>query len=298
METLEALAARIATTEDIQSIVRTMKSLSAVSIRQYEKAVEALHDYQQTIELGFRVVLRQGVRPMAARGRPEGPSVAIVIGSDRGLCGRFNEALISFAVKELHKKHSGSGSKPLILAVGSRAAARLDAVGLPPDDTFVLPGSVAGLVNTAQSIIIQMDRWQREKQAARIRIFFNRRTGQSRAGPVSRTLTPLSPAYLKRLMDRPWPSRRVPTFTMDYDALFSWLVRQHLFISVYRAGAESLASEHASRLAAMQAAERNINERLGDLSAEYRKKRQESITTELMDIVAGFEAMQDRIRLA
>jgi F-type H+-transporting ATPase subunit gamma len=60
--------------------------------------------------------------------------------------------------------------------------------------------------------------------------------------------------------------------------------------SVYRAAAESLASEHASRLASMQAAERSIEEHLEAQKAEFRRRRQETITEELIDIVTGFEA--------
>ena len=76
--------------------------------------------------------------------------------------------------------------------------------------------------------------------------------------------------------------------------LLSWLIRQHLFATVYHVGAQSLASEHASRLASMQAAERNIAERLDELTAAYRRTRQDAITTELMDIVSGAEAMREK----
>jgi F-type H+-transporting ATPase subunit gamma len=78
---------------------------------------------------------------------------------------------------------------------------------------------------------------------------------------------------------------------MDREALFSSLVREYLFVSLYRAFAESLASENASRLASMQAAEKNIEERLRELSAQYHQQRQMSITSELLDIVSGFEAL-------
>jgi len=71
----------------------------------------------------------------------------------------------------------------------------------------------------------------------------------------------------------------------------SWLVQQRLFVSLYRALAEALASEHATRLAAMQGAERNIEERRADLMQVYCVKRQETITRELMDVVSGFEAV-------
>ena len=84
METLETLGKRIATTGDLQSIVRTMKSLSAVSIRQYERAVVALTGYNRTIELGLQVLLREAPLPDAAPEQPDLPTAAIVFGSDHG----------------------------------------------------------------------------------------------------------------------------------------------------------------------------------------------------------------------
>jgi F-type H+-transporting ATPase subunit gamma len=78
---------------------------------------------------------------------------------------------------------------------------------------------------------------------------------------------------------------------MDWDRLFSALMRQYLFVSLSRACAESLASENASRLAAMQGAEKNIDERLTELQALFRQQRQMAITAELLDIVAGVEAL-------
>ncbi len=83
-------------------------------------------------------------------------------------------------------------------------------------------------------------------------------------------------------------------YRMNEGELFSWLIRQHLTLVLYAALAESLASEHASRLAAMQNAERNIDERRENLLAEYRKKRQETITSELLEVVAGFEAIRTK----
>ncbi len=78
---------------------------------------------------------------------------------------------------------------------------------------------------------------------------------------------------------------------MESDGLFSSLIRQFLFVSIYRAIAASLASENASRLEAMQGAEKNIDDRMKELQAKYHRQRQSSITEELMDVVSGFEAM-------
>jgi F-type H+-transporting ATPase subunit gamma len=87
---------------------------------------------------------------------------------------------------------------------------------------------------------------------------------------------------------------RAPTFASDWDVLFSAVVRQRLFVTLHRAVAASLAAENASRLAAMHAAQRNIEERLDALHGQFHLQRQTSITTELLDIVSGYEALTGR----
>ncbi len=105
-------------------------------------------------------------------------------------------------------------------------------------------------------------------------------------------LLPVDPIWLDQLEHRPWNSSALPMVNHQWQPLFSGLIRQYLFIALYRATVESLASENAARLSSMQAAEKNIEERLLDLNTEYRQQRQNSITGELLDIVSGFEALK------
>ncbi len=95
----------------------------------------------------------------------------------------------------------------------------------------------------------------------------------------------------RALAEKKWPCRTLPTFSMDVDKLFSSLVRHYLFFSLYRAFVESLASENASRLASMQMAEKNIEEHLYELNVQFHRQRQTAITSELLDVVTGFEAI-------
>ena len=69
------------------------------------------------------------------------------------------------------------------------------------------------------------------------------------------------------------------------------LIREYLFVSLFRACAESLASENASRLAAMQRADKNIDELLEDLTRKFHSLRQSGIDEELFDVISGFEAL-------
>ncbi|MGM0585642.1 MAG: F0F1 ATP synthase subunit gamma [Pseudomonadota bacterium] len=291
MDTLEALSARLETTQDIQAIVRVMKSLSSVSIGQFDRAVAALHDYQRAVDLGLQAVLRGGDGLPAARPARGGRAV-VVIGSDRGLCGRFNESIVDFARRELLA--DTAGPRPRLLVVGARAADRLAAAVREPDAVMTLPGSADGLAGAAQTILVRLDRWREEAGVADIRICYNRRRHAAHAVPKAERLLPLDPDWLQSLAERDWPSRALPMFTMEREALLSWLLRQQLFLGAYRALARSLASEHAARLAAMQAADRNIDERREELVARFRQRRQESITAELLDIVSGFEAAGGR----
>jgi F-type H+-transporting ATPase subunit gamma len=72
------------------------------------------------------------------------------------------------------------------------------------------------------------------------------------------------------------------------------LIREYLFVSLFRACAESLASENASRLAAMQRADKKIDELLEDLNGEFHRLRQSGIDEELFDVISGFEALSGK----
>lgn len=288
METLESLSDALETAGDIQSIVRTMKALSSVSIRQYERAEAAITAYSRTVDLGLTALLRrrryEGLPfpgPDAVRGR-EG---LIVIGSDRGLCGGYNDRIVRFATARM------DGGPALLNVVGVRAAARLETQGLRVGRLHSLPGSVEGLSPLVQAVIIDIDRWTRLDGVGRVRLVHNRRVGRRTAEPRELRLLPLSGDDLRTLSETDWPGRSMPLFRMDPERLMSWLVRQRLFVMIYRALAEALACEHASRLAAMRAAERNIEERRDDLRQAYRLRRQETITRELLDVVSGYEAV-------
>jgi F-type H+-transporting ATPase subunit gamma len=100
--------------------------------------------------------------------------------------------------------------------------------------------------------------------------------------------------WINGLRAKRWPSKVIPMFRMDEKQLFQSLIHEYLFVSLFRAFADSLASENASRLASMQVAERNIDDRLHALTAESRRLRQDSITGELLDIIASFEALRGK----
>jgi F-type H+-transporting ATPase subunit gamma len=291
MQTLDALKRRIHSAEDLQSIVRTMKALAAVSIRQYEKAVESLVEYNRTTELGLHVVLTDRGQELLEEEIHTGGRVgAIIFGSDQGMCGQFNDVIAEHALNSLSEMGGGI-EESIRLSVGIRVEPRLEDAGYPSDEYISLPGSVGGISPMVQSVLLAIDGWRLDRDVNTIYLFYNRPTSGATYRPTTVRLLPIDVERLRSMETKTWPSHTIPIFTMDRRRLLSGLIRQHLFVLLFRAFAESLASENAARLAAMQSAERNIEDRLVELNQEYHGLRQNSITSELLDIVSGFEVL-------
>ena len=291
METLEGLKRKIRSAHELQSVVRTMKALAAVSIRQYEKAVESLDHYNRTILLGLRAALKN--RPGEAGGARHAEAdhlAAIVFGSDQGMCGQLNEQIVTYATAQMDQLGL---PRRTILAVGERAGARLEAEGQPVEDTFPVPSSLAGVTPSVQEVLLKILDWHDTQGIERIVLYYSEQLSGASYEPRTLNLLPVDGGWLATIEEEPWPTHILPTFTLGWSQLFSALIRQYLFVSLYRAFAESLASENASRLAAMQNAERNIDERLTALQNQFHQQRQTTITEELLDIVSGFEALKE-----
>jgi F-type H+-transporting ATPase subunit gamma len=288
--TTEFLKRRIQSAQDLLGVVKTMKALAAVSIRQYQRAVESLGEYNRTVEMGLQIVLRQSVETLA-QARPKTARFgAIVFGTDQGLCGQLNNIIVSHAMDEMNKAAISKENR-IIIAVGMRTADLLEDSGQPVFEVLTTPGSTAGITPMVQDITMLLEDWRFKRQVEHMHLFYNEYVSGATYRPKTLRVLPVEEAWLKDLKQRKWESRTLPLFTMNWENLFRALIREYLFVSIYRAFANSLASENASRLAAMQSAEKNIEERLEELFMQFHRQRQMVITEEILDIVSGFEAL-------
>ena len=293
METAESLKNRIHTAQELHGLVRTMKAMAAVNIRHLEKAVISLADYQRTIELALRVVLKRNPRvAVAAHVAPRRQMGVVVFGSDQGMCGQLNDHIVQFVDSTLGEA-KGSVDHHVILAIGARVAGRLEQRGYQLEATVEVPGSVAGISSAVQRLLVRLESWLTQQSMDHLMLFHCEHLARSSYQPKQVRLLPLDQQWLQALERQDWPTRQLPMFTMDSDQLFSALVGEYLFVALYRAFAESLASENASRLASMWSAERNVEQRIAELTGEFHRGRQMTITGELLHIASGFEALSD-----
>jgi F-type H+-transporting ATPase subunit gamma len=181
--------------------------------------------------------------------------------------------------------------KPQVWAVGDRVHARLADAGLPLLGLFSVPNSVKAITPLIGQIQIESESHRAKGEYSRLYVFHNRPYSGSLYEPVSQRLLPLDAAWQKGLAEVPWPTKILPEVMCSDTVTLRALIREYLFISLFRACAESLASENASRLAAMQRADKNIDDLQGQLHGTFHRIRQSGIDEELFDVVSGFEAL-------
>ena len=211
-----------------------------------------------------------------------------MFGSDQGLVGQFNEVLTDFVIGTLGKLPNDKK----ILAVGERIQGHFTEVALPLTGNFTVPNSINAITSLVGRILTEIDAQRERGEIGQVYLFHNRPKSGALYEPVAQRLLPLDAAWRNGLTELHWPTKNLPEVMDGGESTLQALIWEYLFISLFRACAESLASENASRLAAMQRAEKNINELLEDLNQNFHRLRQSGIDEELFDVIAGFEALE------
>lgn len=282
-ETSEELRKKIERATELESVVSTMKAVAGANISKYEKAVLSLDEYYTTVELGLFACFNQQEKAGAVRSETsyDNKFGAVVFGSDQGLVGQFNDILATFVGKTL-RHFSG---KKKIWAVGERVYTQMLDLGIPVTGYFEVPNSVGAITPLVGKILS-------ECETPLLYIFHNKPTTKAQYEPSRKRLLPLDARWVQEIMTTEWPTNRVPEVLRNHETTLKALIREYLFVSLFQICAESMASENASRLAAMQRAEKNINEMLEELNQSYNHLRQNTIDNELFDLVGGFEALR------
>jgi F-type H+-transporting ATPase subunit gamma len=294
-DTLTSLRHQLDGAGKLESVVRAMKAVAASSIGQYEAAIRSLGDYERAVALGLSVCLRDVDNVGAGETyHADDRSVgAIVFGSDQGLVGRFNEAIVDFALRSL----APLPGRKTIWAVGERVYSHLTEAGMSIARQFAVPSSAAAITPLVSEIQVEIEAYGAKGQYAQVYVFHNRPRSTALYEPMDQRLLPLDAQWRASLTGIRWPTSNLAEVLGGTEVTLRALVREYLFISLYKACAESLASENGSRLEAMQRAQKNIETLSAHLKQSFNRQRQSSIDEELFDVIAGFNALSLTIPL-
>lgn len=291
MPSLQSLRRKIAAVKNTQKITKAMKMVAAARLRRAQQAITELRPYaKKTLEVLSSVATRAGeedVHPLLLRREPK-KVLIVVLTSDRGLAGAFNANINKTAYRKW-KELEERGVKVSFAVIGRKGRdffRRRDAK-IEFDFTGVFENlSVAKAGEIGRAIVAEY----KEDGHDAVYLIYNEFKSAISQKVVVEPLLPITPA--------PVGEGDLSTASVDFiyepskRALLDRLLPMYVEVEVYRALLESIASEHGARMTAMDNATKNASEMIGRLTLAYNRARQAAITTELMEIIGGAEALK------
>lgn len=302
MANLKSIRKRIASVKSTQKITRAMKMVAAARLNRAQQRILSIRPYAlKTTEVLAEVAAAEPgaddqvelSHPLLAR-RPEKNALFIVITSDRGLCGAFNTNIMRMAERQWREREA-SGQSPRFAVIGRKGRDYLKRRNAPVFHVF---GGVWERLDLEQARSIArtvLTPFIRGEVDA-IYLVYNEFKSAMTQRVTSELLFPLplpANAAERAQVSEEWARHREFLFEADRSSVLERLVPMYVEISILRALLESMASELGARMTAMDSATKNAAEMISKLTLEYNRARQAAITTELMEIIGGAEALRE-----
>ncbi|HEY4104040.1 MAG TPA: ATP synthase F1 subunit gamma [Polyangiaceae bacterium] len=302
MANLKAIRKRIASVKSTQKITRAQKMVAGARLTRAQQRILALRPYAvKTAQVLAEVAGRADDaasasgdgHPLLAR-RPEKTVLLLVITSDRGLCGAFNTNILR-AANRMWREREAAGQSVKIVTIGRKGRDFFRRRNAPILE--VLSGVWERLdVDQARSIGRKVLTPFVRGEVDAIYLVYNEFKSAMSQRVVTEPLFPLlqaDDAKEKSAHEPEWAQHREYLFEPDRKALMERLVPMYIEISILRALFESNASELGARMTAMESATKKASEMIGKYTLLYNRARQAAITTELMEIIGGAEALRE-----
>ncbi len=275
MEELIRLKSRIESLGELKTLFSAMRAMSAARVQEAQAALDGIRRYAAVVEgaISEAASLQPAGEVRGAEAWPPPSGSLVLICAEHGFAGAFNRLLLQRAKAEL-EEHEELG------IVGRRGASLAGEHGVCPVWTLPMTTHVGGVIEIARRVAAQLTR------AASVRLVFARYQAGGRFDVGVRPVIPIDPRLLQASA-----TQAPPLHHLDPQRLLQRLIDEHLFADLVLAIMESLASENGARLQVMKAADRNIGDKLADLTRRARQVRQQAITAELLDVVTGAEAI-------
>ncbi len=292
MPSLKDIRSRIDTTKNTQQITRAMKMTSAAKLRRAQHNIVNLRPYAQALLslIADIAVTRRVAHPLLTPSENPRKILLVVLTSDRGLCGAFNSNINKFAEK-FYKENKGKFETVDFLFIGRKAADYFKRRNIKPVDTILnLAKDVS--FTLAANVAETLMKYYTSGEYDEIRLVYNEFKSAISQQVVCETLLPIDVAAAATLNKGQGGFPADMTYEPAPEAIIDSLIVRHFNVQVYRCMSESVAAEHGARMSAMENATKNAGEMINILTLTYNKLRQASITTELIEITSGAEALK------
>lgn len=294
MANLRDIRNRISSVRNMKQITNAMKMVAAAKLRKAQLRMIGTRPYAAKMrEITGRLVLSAGSRNPLLR-VPEEKSRAryIVIGSDRGLCGGFNNNLFKLVEDHLHREYPEwiADGRLELICIGKKADAYFSKRGYRVVQSW--PGFFDNLTySAAMKIMDEVIRDFTSGKIDEVGIAYNEFKSVISQNRKVRRILPIDPEEMNTVKDSALPADYI--YEPGVEGILDELLPRFLHMELWSALLESSAAEEGARMAAMDNATENATELEDELRLKYNQARQSAITTEISEIVSGAQALQD-----
>lgn len=280
---------RIESTKNTQQITKAMKLVSAAKLRKAQHNIINMRPYAVTLKgvIGNIAATQKVSHPLMTKKATVKNVLLVVLTSDRGLCGGFNSSINKFADRYI-ADNKDKYEKIDFIFIGKRGAdffARKKIKGL--ENITKLDKDIS--YGLAHSIAEKLISHYLNGKYDEIRLIYNEFKSAISQKVICETLLPIE---VEKSAFEGTSFSTDMIFDPAPELIIEDLLKKNFNLQVYRAMSESVASEHGARMTAMENATNNAKEMINKLTLTYNKLRQEKITTELVEIVSGAEALK------
>ncbi len=277
------IASRITSLNELLEIVGAIRAMAASQMQQALRSLEAIRGYsgqiREALSEAATLLPPAGVIEAAA---PPDKSGLVVFCAEHGLCGGFNE----HPLREVERARAASVGGLALIVVGTRGAQICRERGLSPDLVLPMATHCAGVTGAARRVAAELYRMFSERRIAGVEVVYAQHAGGQPAHIEQHRLLPLElPVVQKTSTNLP------PIINLRPRRLFDDIVGEYFFATLENAAMQSFFSENSTRFRTMEAAHQNIQNKSGELGKLMHRLRQESVTTEILDLISGSAAL-------
>ena len=291
MENLNSLKKNLIATNELKNIVLTMKSLSGANIKKYEKMSDNIAKYLNILDSCFQAILQKEPKILEyfdyfdndlKKDKEKTKNIYIAVGSNQGLCGRFNDKIVDFYLKNVKQDNIYT------IVIGDKLCNLVKGKKINIDKSYPLTTSKNNTIDLVYSIVTTIENFIQGGFNVNLFIIFKKYNNNLVNHIVRKQILPFDKKYFENLKNKQWMTNNVPNWKIDTKELFTDLSQQYLFANLFLMVISSMASEQKERITTLQSAEQNMEEYINNLTLKFNQTRQTNITSDLIDTVSGF----------
>jgi len=286
MANLRELRKRIASVKNTQKITNAMKMVSAAKLRRAEEAIKSARPFAEKMRdvlMSLASRINPGAHPLLEL-KPAKKALLILITADRGLCGAFN-ANLNRRAEAFVREMSEKGIQVDMINVGRKGNDYFRRRQINLVEAFINVMNNVTYELSGRVVSVAVEKFT-TGEYEEVYILFNSFRSAVRQVQTLRKLLPVTPE------EEGWERRSEYLYEPSEEALLDSIIPRYVQVQVFTGMLDSVAAEHGARMTAMEAATSNADEMIYRLTLKHNRLRQESITTELMEIVGGAEALK------